>query len=393
MTLKDLASIVKWNEELILDALFHDIANEHTLLLFELFNDQPILKLSSKESASGSNYSNSLTCIAWGFLFPVSQSGELNCSIPDDWKVRNPNTATRSASMKGGNKVDRISDSSEDRTPMNGWRRRLSLRKDENDDKGNASDASKNSIEEGMRKENGSPNSKVEYEDIYDQNDSVIPFEKPQRRRSSRKSISTNMNIAIDDEPLVRDTLVRDNWIRIQLHRVVNYDGIIGFVQRKIKGWPSLLRQPSKEKSFRQSIDIENDRTFDYAYPDNIPPVYLQWRKRRRYPLTDLWISVSLKPCPIAMAVGFKHHRQIPDDSRNSFVGGNIDDGGNTTAEDANKTRAALLKRLRAPSEPCAIPDRVLHRLDVRIIIECNRSSHSKNGPHFCLFRLVLMEL
>ncbi len=148
-----------------------------------------------------------------------------------------------------------------------------------------------------------------------------------------------------------------DKLLHIQLYRFKHHENIVGNLQRQVLNWT---------KGDKYSSGASRD---DPSYPDGVPEVYIQWRKQQR--------SI-IKGCTLKLAVG---PRESSDNVHNVAIGETVITGNvvsspqraismtmPTTEEmskDINKVRTAILKRSRVGKEPCVIPDRLLHRLEV----------------------------
>ncbi len=80
-----------WNEDLLIAANYADVVNDNVVLLFELLDLRPSLRISH-----GSHPPRNAKRIAWAYLLPVNE-GRLNVGICQDWK-----NTTKSSAGRGG---------------------------------------------------------------------------------------------------------------------------------------------------------------------------------------------------------------------------------------------------------------------------------------------------
>jgi hypothetical protein len=71
-------SKVSWNEEIVLNAPFVDLASESTVLLFEIIDQRSSLKLKRKNTTQGGDSGYTYRKTAWAYLLPVGIDGRLN---------------------------------------------------------------------------------------------------------------------------------------------------------------------------------------------------------------------------------------------------------------------------------------------------------------------------
>jgi len=151
----------------------------------------------------------------------------------------------------------------------------------------------------------------------------------------------------------------RNKKVKLQLYFTVEHDGVVGAMQRSMMGWPS----PSVEQSDRQG---KCD-----SYPDGIPSVYLQWRRHAHEPIPKGQLVLELGPQEAEFSgnsSGVTTAAVTGDGSLmrvDAPVAAEAELIRSDTKSLHNKAKSYAIKRLRSPREPCAIPDRMLHRIDV----------------------------
>jgi len=152
----------------------------------------------------------------------------------------------------------------------------------------------------------------------------------------------------------------RNKKVKLQLYFTVEHDGVVGALQRGLMGWPA----PGVEQMDRQG---KSD-----SYPDGIPSVYLQWRRHTHEPIPKGQLVVELGPQEAEFSGNGSGVTTAAVTGDGSPLRGEMV----PVAAEAelirsdpkalhNKARSYAIKRLRSPREPCAIPDKMLHRLDV----------------------------
>ena len=107
--LKDSSDCPNWQQDLVLDINYGDIVSEDALILFELLDNRPSLNVKKTARNQGLRPPKQ---IAWGYIRPVSVSGNLNVGVRDDWyqppvkeaasSSRNLRKNNKRASQKGG---------------------------------------------------------------------------------------------------------------------------------------------------------------------------------------------------------------------------------------------------------------------------------------------------
>eukprot|EP00595_Chromulina_sp_UTEXLB2642_P002119 CAMPEP_0196764846 /NCGR_PEP_ID=MMETSP1095-20130614/6999_1 /TAXON_ID=96789 ORGANISM="Chromulina nebulosa, Strain UTEXLB2642" /NCGR_SAMPLE_ID=MMETSP1095 /ASSEMBLY_ACC=CAM_ASM_000446 /LENGTH=405 /DNA_ID=CAMNT_0042121479 /DNA_START=232 /DNA_END=1446 /DNA_ORIENTATION=- len=319
--LKDELSIPEWNETLILDANFKDLLNEDTLLLFEIFDERPSLSTTKKKNS----LLNLPVRIAWGFLFPIGQERQIHSGILKEWDLN----------YRDNKSIDSII--------PNRKNRRLSA------------------IDENL--------------------DSNIQSTQPSNE-------STNNPASISKEESVEYNIhsgkESDIWKRIQLYQCINHDGTLGYIQRKIMGWPSLTLS---RRDIQQNDNLRFDKTDDMGYPDGIPNVYLQYRRQKHILIPNGWLNIALGPRRIEYSVGKTSYKKkdvninidTSDDKTNN-INAVTPSGIVTSKSDLQKQKAMVLKRVRGLNELCVIPDRLLHRLQAgpegAMVVQFSHSGH-----------------
>ena len=159
---------------------YSDIVNEDVVLLFELFDDQPSLTARKKSTKQ-----NLPIPLAWAYLLPIGNHKDIHVGLKSDWdpKVVLSPGASQSPSKDAAEPKERS------------WRTRKT------DETSNKPDAQ--SDEPSSHKSDNSTTTAVKKVDL---------------------------KLALQNV---------DKAIRIQWYRYVEHDGMLGWVQRKIMGWPS----------------------------------------------------------------------------------------------------------------------------------------------------------
>jgi len=152
----------------------------------------------------------------------------------------------------------------------------------------------------------------------------------------------------------------RHKKVKLQLYFTVEHDGVVGALQRSLMGWP----EPKVEHVDRQG---KCD-----SYPDGVPSVYLQWRRHTHEPIPKGQLVLELGPQEAEFsgssggvttaAVDSQHRMSMGTDAPIPAEAELIRSEPKSLQ---NKAKSYAIKRLRAPREPCALPDKVLHRIDV----------------------------
>eukprot|EP00605_Chrysophyceae_sp_TOSAG23-4_P000238 GSChrysophyteH1.ASY1.ANO1.275.1 assembled CDS len=172
----------------------------------------------------------------------------------------------------------------------------------------------------------------------------------------------------------------RNKKLKLQLYQSIEYDGVVGALQRSIMKWPA----PKMEVTDR----LGNCP----SYPDGIPSVYMQWR-RQNYEIIDkgkLSISIGPQETEFTSDAGVVKSTAVNSDGtpqkRKSLDG--TDDGMplaeaelvRNEPKSFNKAKSFAIKRLRSEGEPCALPDKLLHRIPVgpegAMTIQYSHSGH-----------------
>ncbi len=202
--LKDSTMSPSWNQEIILDALYRDVATADSLLLFEILDDKPSLSM-PRATASKPALVPTAKRIAWAYLLPVGVDGELNIGMSDDWK-----TSNRADKNKTKSGVDGRADGT-------GVHRTLS------DDNVN------------NKRSSGKPDHRS---DDKLAGDKKLDFAELPHGSPDRDNSRSHPNTARRNYPWGKRSA--DLPVRLQLHYYREHDGVFGFLQRKIMGWPAL---------------------------------------------------------------------------------------------------------------------------------------------------------
>lgn len=159
-----------------------------------------------------------------------------------------------------------------------------------------------------------------------------------------------------------------DLSVRLQLH-AFSSDNCFESMQRTSIGWP-----PHEGEIFGHE---------DPSYPDGIPEVYFQWR-RRTYCKIDSALQVSLGPAPLPddfyeidgeeiLSHGTETEEEEGAADKESHDGKRASVGGVLKSHRYQQhyerhvnrdTKSAISKRARTEIEPCIVPDKLLHTID-----------------------------
>lgn len=322
--MKDSSTIPTWEEELVLPSKYSEVADLDSLLLFEVLDYRPSLN-SGSSRASAAEYDGlsvkiPLKKVAWGYLVPVGSRGGLNIGFSPEWRdvCRAHSDENDSLSMKSGgsnlskiwrknrnNETDRsVSDQPAEgnkETPINNTEKQSSGEKDlDNLNEGDPTSANTPTATE---------------EEAAAATEAAVKAEREAMVAKYRRVIE-------ERERVMREIRKSDVGLRLQLHSYRDYDGLIGYLQRKHLGWPGLnthaytcdddaeemtrLQQQQKEQQkhkHRQKSDVKNTPEEDAPnaeestkHLDEIPSVYLQWRLRQWKPIKGAFLSVSVGP-------------------------------------------------------------------------------------------------
>lgn len=326
--LKDTYSVPYWDEDLVIDAFFSDVANDDTILLFEIIDDKPSLsssnikkqhRMKQQEEWNNNNTHPTAKRIAWGYLLPLGLNGELNVGFSDEWKTsmtsRPPSPSKRSSPAK----ETTLDDSNHEKT----------TNEDENSSQ------------------------------------STETVEKEERLKALLYSTKKkNVDIAL----------------RLQLFQYHKYDGPIGFLQRKTKGWPL----------YNNYVKI--DYSDDSLIFNEVPEVYVQWSKLKHKRLHESMISITIGPRKgekMSSRALMNQTALIPIDNSNEELSQQLRRYRNKhnvamhtlkTKTDLNKIRNAVFKRSRGYKEACVPPDKLLNRIDVghngAMVVSFSNSGH-----------------
>ena len=264
-SLKDSTMSPFWNQELIIDAFYFDVADEKSLLLFEVLDDKPSLS-SSRRRRDGEAVVPTAKRIAWAYLLPIGIGGELNVGLSDDWK-----TSKRVAVAKN---KESVTPTGEEHPPI-----------------GNEQEKGHVGVKFEEHQQHASHDSLHSHGNEESHHDDV--------RRSGNSVASWGGANAPSKYPWSKRSA--DMPLRLQLHQYREYDGLFGFLQRKIMGWPTIGSYSDRYVPSLCCI-VTISHSFDFsdttAYPNNIPEVYLQWRLQRKILVREGFLSISLGPRP-----------------------------------------------------------------------------------------------
>jgi len=243
-TLFDSTADPQWNQELVVNSYFSDLASEDTLLLFEVLDEKPSLTTAARDRKKDKSSSDILIAkrIAWGYLLPIGVSGDLNVGFSDDWKF-----SSRRAIELENQQLELESDKATGaNADSEGAPTSLSISRGEN------------------------------LETIIEQDEGVdggleATIVDPAKQKKQKKPKYPW------DKPSV------DKLMRIQLFSYRQYDGFFGTIQRKIMGWPTIAKYRDNGEG---------------SYPDGVPEVYVQWRLQTRLPMEGSHLTVRLGPRP-----------------------------------------------------------------------------------------------
>ncbi len=199
-SLKDSTTSPFWNQELIIDAFYSDVVSEDSLLLFEVLDDKPSLNVNRRHQQANDGQSSSPTAkrIAWAYLLPIGVSGDLNVGLSDDWK-----TSKRIAAKS---------------TPTS------------SPTKGTAPGAQGVTFESPPRDSPRQGDTEQDREHT----------ESADNEGTLKDDVRGSANSAAHRRNYPWSKQSADMPVRLQLHYYRQYDGVIGFLQRKIMGWPTL---------------------------------------------------------------------------------------------------------------------------------------------------------
>ncbi len=200
-------------------------------------------------------------------------------------------------------------------------------------------------------------------------------------RRQEKGAAGAGANIPAPEEkqasPDASDISSRIKRVKLQLYHCVEDDGIVGALQRRLKGWPD----PCVEL-----VDRQGKCT---SYPDGIPSVYLQWRRHHYEPIPHGFLCLELGPQETqfsgnATGVTSTAVNQDGSPQRKSVTADALAVAEADLVRDPkhhfDKAKSYAIKRLRAPREPCTVPDKVLHRLKVgpegAMVVQFSHSGH-----------------
>ena len=163
----------------------------------------------------------------------------------------------------------------------------------------------------------------------------------------------------------------RDMAVPLQLYAYQKGD-LLGLdaLQRKYMGWHSYggssFFESVKSSASANPLSLVSD---DSSYPDGVPEVYVQWRKQSVESIkgTLMVAAGAVERVPEnfreSAAMAAKLDESVIEDNQDGAVLG----GAESAHSDVGlKYKLAAAARTRSnPREPCTIPTRLLHRLDV----------------------------
>jgi hypothetical protein len=360
----DSGSSAKWLEEVILDTEYADIVSENTILLFEVIDERPNL------STGGNIFRNRKLFhykrIAWGYLLPIGIDGGLNVGLGNR-KKENGHVAIRGNS---GNQL-----TSEDGPQV--------------DSPGNAGNNGGEHIHFNLPNDENQQSSEVEHSPL-------VP-ELQLNKLSSDQQQLTTASAAVANTGSVGSSHNNDLHLRIQLYDYRDYEGLIGFTQRKILTWgnPNVTYTSPEEAN----------------YPDNVPSIFLQWRLLQKHPIPGAFLKIAIgsriRKAKKNEDEESDHHEQEsqeeesdddnpPPTSRSKKVDHNKPSKGKgkkrrrrpKSLEERAKLRAAVMRRSRGPKDSCVVPDKFLNRLEVgpegAMVVAFSYTGHLLAGLFFC---------
>eukprot|EP01041_Mallomonas_annulata_P002781 gene2781-5478_t len=315
--LKLATSIPNWKEELVIDIQFSLAVHPHSLLLFEIL-DMDNSDHMEVNPSSDEQHPSPRRKVAWAFLLPVSQDKV-------GGNVNNNNSKSDAEGRVGGDRYDGMT--------VNvgicpSW---FNIEQDK--------DTSTSTRQKSSRKARALKEEEeaAVNEDIFALLGNKDLQELPVQHEGDLKlgpligEISSNYDLPL----------------RLQLY-CYKQEGCLSRLQRReLYRWTDM-----DSDNIRENI---NDTSVDNyaAYPDRVPDVYWQWRRRKLIPLVGV----------LSISTGCR----IRDDYYNG-------DNGNSTGQEVHSGRksarlnerdGAVLQRSRGVTEPCLPPDRLLHRLYV----------------------------
>ena len=193
-----------WHQDVIIDANFADVANENSLLLFEILDDKPSLS-TARKAGSGNEPERIAKRIAWAYLLPIGVNGELNIGLTDDWKTSK--RKAKSGSNENSVRHERHHDQPSDST---------SHPPEEEGGEGGSGGS-------GFHSPSGKGhNARFE-----------SPPEGDRHNHAADPTADNPRNYPLHKKDA-------DKHVRLQLYHYRQYDGVFGFIQRKLMGWPTL---------------------------------------------------------------------------------------------------------------------------------------------------------
>ena len=141
-----------------------------------------------------------------------------------------------------------------------------------------------------------------------------------------------------------------DKGLRLQLYRYRKHgNGMLGFLQRTAMQWQSF--------SNYANLDVDEYKA------DEVPEVYMQWRMQRKKAIDESYLTIKAGPCSAAL-IRSSNISSFPVLHGAVAAGLEIEVSAKSKQE-MGRQKAAILRRSRQPTEPCVVPDKLLHRLEV----------------------------
>ena len=238
--LLDATTSPAWHQELVLNAYFSDVVAEDTLLLFEVLDDKPSLR-TNYNSSSSLQAAPIAKRVAWGYLLPIGMSGEMNVGFSEDWKLSARQDLDRQQRRLARRKAKRSKE-------RNGGDGGSSNAGDDQSVSSRHSRVSGASAGRAAGGEEQHPNNSEEDDDSADEGENASSAGAGAAGAGAGIDISTTEGEEAATEAAVKVVRSKYPWhkpsvdkhARIQLHYYREYDGVLGMIQRKIKGWPTI---------------------------------------------------------------------------------------------------------------------------------------------------------
>lgn len=222
-----------WNEEVILSADFGDIVNENTILLFELLDERPSLSLSKNLNQNNLSVYKK---IAWSYLLPIGNDGQLNVGIFKRSKPEKPLSPRRN-----DEKHVQVTDN----------------------------EPNSSSFQEASNEISTHSNLPIQV-------DTTFSKPPPLDLTISPKLPAPATPSALSES--YKDTTTDTN-LKLQLYYYREFEDIIGWIQRRILMWPKF--NPKYEGPEEPS------------YPSNIPPIFLQFKLLKQNRIKGAFLNIS----------------------------------------------------------------------------------------------------